>query len=201
MNNIPALSPQWTDDASPRHVWLAGEILCLQRGRVLPDDGVAAGDQLQLQVLQNEGRGHLRLPQHCCRLLLHPYSTRSDLTGEFLKDKFDFFLEIINPVFFADPLGALVGKSLTTSGINNPRWVGEKTVGGSLAVFLASYLTLTFGSQSFKLFLSLVITLMEGLTLEFDNLFITATVITGYLYNVHGWHGWGLGMILYTKYY
>ena len=31
--------------------------------------------------------------------------------------------EIINPVFLADPLGALVGKSLTKSGIiPNPRW-------------------------------------------------------------------------------
>ena len=96
------------------------------------------------------------------------------------------FLEIINPVFFADPLGALVGKSLTSSGINNPRWVGDKTVGGSLAVFLASYLTLVFGSTFYKLLLSLVITLVEGLTLEFDNLFITATVIAGYLYDVHG---------------
>ena len=75
---------------------------------------------------------------------------------------------------------------MTSSGINNPRWVGDKTVGGSLAVFLASYLTLVFGSTFYKLFLSLVITLMEGLTLEFDNLFITATVIAGYLYDVHG---------------
>ena len=64
--------------------------------------------------------------------------------------------------------------------------MGEKTVGGSLAVFLASYLTLVFGSLYYKLFLSLVITLMEGLTLEFDNLFITATVIAGYLYDASG---------------
>ena len=55
-----------------------------------------------------------------------------------------------------------------------------------MAVFLASYLTIVFGSRSFKLGLSLLITLMEGLTLEFDNLFITATVITGYLYHVQG---------------
>ena len=75
---------------------------------------------------------------------------------------------------------------MTRSGINNPRWVGEKTVGGSLAVFLASYLTLVFGSLYYKLFLSLVITLMEGLTLEFDNLFITATVLAGYLYDASG---------------
>ena len=58
--------------------------------------------------------------------------------------------------------------------------------GGSAAVFLASYLTLVFGRPSFKAILSLVITLMEGLTLEFDNLFITITVIVGYLYNLNG---------------
>ena len=79
-----------------------------------------------------------------------------------------------------------MGKTLTNSGIHNPKWVGQKTVGGSIAVFLASYLTIVFGSCSYKLFLSLLITLMEGLTLEFDNLFITATVITGYLYHVQG---------------
>merc|ERR1719219_2326976 len=51
-------------------------------------------------------------------------------------------LEIINPVFFADPLGALVGKYLTQSGFKNPAWIGEKTVGGSLAVFFATLFTL-----------------------------------------------------------
>jgi hypothetical protein len=39
-------------------------------------------------------------------------------------------LEIIKPVFFADPLGALVGKYLTRAGYWNPAWAGQKTVGG-----------------------------------------------------------------------
>jgi len=38
-------------------------------------------------------------------------------------------LEIINPVFLADPLGALVGKNLTQLGVWNPKWVGDKTIG------------------------------------------------------------------------
>ena len=35
-------------------------------------------------------------------------------------------LEIIKPVFFADPLGALVGRQLTESGLWNPAWTGKK---------------------------------------------------------------------------
>jgi len=90
-------------------------------------------------------------------------------------------LEIINPVFLSDPLGALVGKSLTQWGLYNPKWFGDKTIGGSCAVFLAAVLTLSFGSWSYRILLSLVITLVEGFTLQFDNLFITATVLTGYI--------------------
>ena len=55
-------------------------------------------------------------------------------------------LEIIKPIFFADPLGALVGRQLTELGLWNPAWTGKKTIGGSLAVFLATLATLTFGS-------------------------------------------------------
>ena len=40
-------------------------------------------------------------------------------------------LEIIKPVFFADPLGALVGKHLTQGGFWNPAWIGNKTVRGA----------------------------------------------------------------------
>ena len=58
---------------------------------------------------------------------------------------------------------------------------GSKTIGGSCAVFLASLLTLSFGSWSFRAVLSLVITLVEGVTLQFDNLFITGTVLAGYV--------------------
>ena len=36
-------------------------------------------------------------------------------------------LEIIKPVFFADPLGALVGRQLTESRLWNPAWTGKKS--------------------------------------------------------------------------
>ena len=89
-------------------------------------------------------------------------------------------LEIIKPVFFADPLGALVGRQLTESGMWNPAWIGKKTIGGSLAVFAATLATLTFGSFAQKLLLSVLVALAEGLSCDYDNLFIAALVIAGY---------------------
>jgi len=90
-------------------------------------------------------------------------------------------LEIINPVFLSDPLGAIVGKSLNQLNMYNPRWFKEKTVGGSIAVFCATLLTLSYGSWHYRLLLSLIVTIVEGITLQFDNLFITITVVVGYL--------------------
>merc|ERR1712107_761022 len=67
------------------------------------------------------------------------------------------------------PLGALVGRQLTESGLWNPAWTGKKTIGGSLAVFLATIATLTFGSWAQKLALSLLVALAEGLSCDYDN--------------------------------
>merc|ERR1711963_560819 len=89
-------------------------------------------------------------------------------------------LEIIKPVFFADPLGALVGRQLTESGLWNPAWTGKKTIGVSLAVFFATIATLTFGSRAQKLALSLLVALAEGLSFDYDSLFIAALVIAGH---------------------
>lgn len=90
-------------------------------------------------------------------------------------------LEIINPVFLSDPLGAIVGKSLNQLNIYNPKWIKDKTLGGSLAVFGATLLTLSYGSWYYRLLVSFIVTIVEGITLQFDNLFITLTVVTGYL--------------------
>ena len=54
-------------------------------------------------------------------------------------------------------------------------------MGGTCAVFLATLLTLSFGSWPFRAALALVIALVEGITLQFDNLFITGTVLAGYI--------------------
>ena len=90
-------------------------------------------------------------------------------------------LEIIKPVFFADPLGALVGRYLTEHGWPNPRWAGQKTVGGSGAVLVASLASISYGNPAARCLLAATIALAEGVTSEFDNLFIAAIVIAGYV--------------------
>ena len=47
-------------------------------------------------------------------------------------------------------------------------------------MFLATIATLTFGSWAQKLALSLLVALAEGLSCDYDNLFIAALVIAGY---------------------
>ena len=89
-------------------------------------------------------------------------------------------LHIIQPVFYADPMGALVGKGLTKLQVYNPAWIGTKTIGGTIAVFIASLLSLTFGTIQEKSLISLLAALAEGISLEYDNLMIAAVVLLGY---------------------
>ena len=89
-------------------------------------------------------------------------------------------LHIIQPVFYADPLGAIIGKGLTKFKFYNPTWIGTKTVGGTAAVFIASLLTLTYGTLLQKIVIAFLSALVEGISLEYDNLMITAVVLSGY---------------------
>jgi len=89
-------------------------------------------------------------------------------------------LHIIQPVFYADPLGAIVGKGLTKLKFYNPAWIGQKTIGGTMAVFVASALTLTYGTLLQKILIALLAALVEGVSLEYDNLMITAVVVAAY---------------------
>jgi len=93
---------------------------------------------------------------------------------------FQLPLEIIKPVFFADPMGAVVGRHLTSQGLWNPPWTGSKTVGGSLAVLTATLATLSFGSLPTKACISAAVAVAEGLSKDYDNLFIAAIVIASY---------------------
>ena len=93
---------------------------------------------------------------------------------------FQLPLLIVRPIFYADPMGAIVGKTLTKNGFHNPAWINKKTVGGSLAVFVTCYLSLAFGNTFEKLVLSIVVALAEGLSLKYDNLLITLVVIAGH---------------------
>ena len=89
-------------------------------------------------------------------------------------------LNIIQPVFYADPLGAIVGKGLTKLKIYNPAWIGQKTIGGTAAVFIATILSLNFGTLPQKILLGALAAVVEGISLEYDNLMITAVILSGY---------------------
>ncbi|CAD7949372.1 unnamed protein product [Amoebophrya sp. A120] len=90
-------------------------------------------------------------------------------------------LAIIRPVFFADPCGAVVGKWLSRNfPKQNPSWIGNKTVGGTLAVFVAGFFSLTFGNTIQRILIAAAIAIAEGLSKDYDNLFIAFVVVCSY---------------------
>ncbi|KAF4672588.1 hypothetical protein FOL47_000339 [Perkinsus chesapeaki] len=100
---------------------------------------------------------------------------------------FWFYLEfpvaVLAPIFFADPSGAVIGKWATRNMPKyNPAWVGKKTVIGSLAVFVVTFLTL-YRPRSFipRLMTSLTTMLVEGFGGKFDNLYIAMVVIGAWM--------------------
>eukprot|EP00918_Siedleckia_nematoides_P104379 GHVU01227727.1.p1 GENE.GHVU01227727.1~~GHVU01227727.1.p1 ORF type:complete len:199 (+),score=32.34 GHVU01227727.1:270-866(+) len=73
---------------------------------------------------------------------------------------------LLTPLFFADPIGAIVGKS-----IRSPKWCGDKTVAGSVAVFVTCVITLGFIPQfGSRVMMAAVLTLAEALGGPLDNL-------------------------------
>ena len=57
-------------------------------------------------------------------------------------------LKIVAPMFFADPAGAIVGRYCSRHFPQlNAKWIGEKTVMGSVAVFLVTYFTILYEAQ------------------------------------------------------
>lgn len=90
-------------------------------------------------------------------------------------------LWIIKPVFFADPCGAIVGKWLTKNKYYNPKWNGEKTVGGTIAVFIAAFLSISYGGMLERLVLAVIVAVAEGLSKDYDNLLIAAVVMVYYM--------------------
>ena len=90
-------------------------------------------------------------------------------------------LHIIQPIFYADPMGAIVGKGLTKLNPNfNPKWIGNKTVGGTMAVFITSIITLTYGTMLQKILIGFLSALVEGISLDYDNIMIATVVFVGY---------------------
>ncbi|KAF4726753.1 hypothetical protein FOZ62_022986 [Perkinsus olseni] len=86
----------------------------------------------------------------------------------------EYPVAVLAPIFFADPSGAVIGKWASRNLPEyNPTWVGKKTVIGSLAVFVVTFLTL-YRPLAFipRLLTSLATMLVEGFGGKFDNLYI-----------------------------
>lgn len=87
----------------------------------------------------------------------------------------------MGPMFFADPMGAIVGRTLPRR--INPVLFGKKTLGGSLAVSIASYVSTDDPKQ--KLENALFIPYIELLGGPFDNSLIGLYLINQYTKNNH----------------
>ena len=90
---------------------------------------------------------------------------------------------ILAPLFFADPAGAVVGK--TCSQYFGPRynfpWYQKKTVCGTFAVFVFTYLTITFEASGFaRRAIAASAAVVEALGGDYDNLCIAAVVLAGW---------------------
>jgi hypothetical protein len=106
------------------------------------------------------------------------------ITGYLVLVSFWFWLSldptILAPLFFADPAGAVVGKwasRVLGSQVNYP-WYGKKTIVGSAAVFVMTFVTITFTSSVYeRLVISSAATFVEAIGGDYDNLGIAAVVL------------------------
>jgi len=102
---------------------------------------------------------------------------------------FQLPISTLAPTFFADPMGAIVGKAATRIlRKKNPRWIGQKTVLGSAAVGLTIYMSLLVGPGAERLtvagriVISIMGTIAEGVGGDYDNLVLAAVVIPSRYY-------------------
>ena len=91
---------------------------------------------------------------------------------------------VLAPVFFADPAGAIVGKSAANllGPSWNPRWYQNKTVAGSVAVLALTYLTISFPCTLWqRALIALASALAEAVGGEYDNLALAGVVLLGWM--------------------
>jgi hypothetical protein len=88
-------------------------------------------------------------------------------------------LRILAPVFLADPAGAVVGKWMSGKfPKENKRWIGNKTITGSLAVFAATFITLYNPTEPIaRTSVAALAMVGEALGGAYDNLVIALVVI------------------------
>lgn len=80
------------------------------------------------------------------------------------------------PIFFCDPLAAIVGKS-----INSPRWYQNKTIAGTAACFVTCLLVLPFTFQTItipqQIVLSAILALAEAISGDYDNVIMAIPIV------------------------
>eukprot|EP00658_Telonema_sp_P-2_P070622 TRINITY_DN60067_c0_g1_i1.p1 TRINITY_DN60067_c0_g1~~TRINITY_DN60067_c0_g1_i1.p1 ORF type:complete len:494 (-),score=88.78 TRINITY_DN60067_c0_g1_i1:46-1527(-) len=84
------------------------------------------------------------------------------------------------PMFFADPIGAIAGKagSRFLGAAGNPRWYGQKTVLGSMAVGLVTLVTLSPALGPWpRIGIAIVAVLAEAVGGQYDNLVLGTVVV------------------------
>jgi dolichol kinase len=89
-------------------------------------------------------------------------------------------LRILAPVFLADPAGAVVGKWMTSVfPKDNKKWIGSKTVAGSMAVFIVTFVSLWQPVETIpRLAVAALAAVGEAIGGPYDNLVIALVVIT-----------------------
>ena len=103
-----------------------------------------------------------------------------------------FYLQLpsslLAPLFFADPAGAIVGKACSRNFPQyNPKWYGDKTIAGSAAVFLLTFISITFPcSVLARLRIAATAAVAEGIGGDFDNLAIAIVVLGGWWFCTGG---------------
>merc|ERR1712190_203215 len=93
-------------------------------------------------------------------------------------------VEVLMPMFFADPAGAIVGKFCSHYFKElNPRWHGTKTIAGSSAVFVVAIATLGYRcSIPAKMLIGLGCVFAEAFGGTFDNLTLGLIVLGGWIF-------------------
>lgn len=93
---------------------------------------------------------------------------------------------ILAPVFFADPAGAVVGKACSRRlGRLNPAWYEQKTVCGSLAVFILTLLSLSYSCSAVqRVTIAVAAAVAEAVGGAYDNLALAAVVLLGWVWSL-----------------
>ena len=92
-------------------------------------------------------------------------------------------VSVLAPIFFADPAGAIVGRYMSRKYAKmNLKWIGDKTIFGSLAVFIVTFFTASVDNQN-RYYVALASTIGEAIGGKYDNLVVAVIAIGAWFFN------------------